>query len=145
MQRKCANSAGNFFYICGEVTFSSQKLAIIPITRKPYHLYFGCQVGDQDKNWDPHLRCNMCTTSLRSWLSHRRRSVSFAIPVIWREQTDNISDSLLHGPSPSARFFQEERMDLMLSEYTICYAASTSRRRTYRSRTSRRSYTGIGK
>jgi hypothetical protein len=65
LQRKCVNSADNFCYICGEVTFSSQKHAIIPIIRKACHLYFGCQTGNQDKSWAPHICCNICAANLR--------------------------------------------------------------------------------
>jgi hypothetical protein len=62
MQRKCVNSADNFCYICGEVTFSSQKRAITLIIRKVYHLYFGCQIGDQDKSWAPaHMLQYLCS------------------------------------------------------------------------------------
>jgi hypothetical protein len=48
MQRKCVNIADNC-YICGELTFSSQKHAITPIIRKAYHLYFGCQIGTRTR------------------------------------------------------------------------------------------------
>jgi len=115
MQRKCVNSADSFCYICGELTFSSQKIAVTPIIRKTYHLCFGCQVGDQDKSWDPHLCCNVCATNLRSGLSHKRRSVPFAIPTIWREQTDNISDCHF-GMVPPLRQGSSKK-----KEWTLCY------------------------
>jgi len=126
MQRKCVNSADNFYYICGKVTFSSQKLAVTSIIRKTYHLYFYCQVGDQGKSWDPHLCCNTCATNLRSWLSPKWRSLPFAIPMIWREQTDNISDchfcmvlSLRQGSSKK-------------KEWTLCYSNIPSAMRPVR-------------
>jgi hypothetical protein len=127
MQQKCVNSADKFCYICGDVTISSQKRAITPIIRKAYHLYFGCQIGDQDKSWAPHISCNTCVANLRKWLSRQRRSMPFAVPMVRREQTNHISELLLHGASPPAKFFEEEKVDLKLSEYTIYYAASTSR------------------
>jgi hypothetical protein len=33
--------------------FSSQKCSINPIISKAYHLYFGCQTGDQENGWPP--------------------------------------------------------------------------------------------
>ena len=49
MPRMCINKTNYFCYICGEVTFSSQKHSITAVVRKAYYLYFGCNVGDQDK------------------------------------------------------------------------------------------------
>jgi predicted permease len=43
----------------------------------------------------------------------------FAIPTVWREQTNHISDLILHGASPAARFFEEEKVDPKLSEFII--------------------------
>jgi hypothetical protein len=50
MPRNCVNSADNFCYICGEVTFARQRKAVTAIVKKGYHLYFGCKIGDQDKS-----------------------------------------------------------------------------------------------
>jgi hypothetical protein len=83
MQRKFVNSADNCCYVCGEVTFSSQKRAITPIIWKAYHFYFGCQIGDQDRSWAPHICCNTCAANLRKWLSRKRRSVPFAVPLVY--------------------------------------------------------------
>lgn len=44
----CVNAPDNFCYICGEVTFASQKRPIIQMI-KTYHKYFGLKVVDQDK------------------------------------------------------------------------------------------------
>lgn len=46
---------------------------------------------------------------------------------------------------PSGKVSLRRKVDLTLSEYTICFEANTSRWRTYRFRTSRRKYTGTGK
>jgi len=40
---------------CGEVMLASQRRSIKPLIKKAYHLYFGCKLGDQDKNWAPHI------------------------------------------------------------------------------------------
>ena len=115
MQRKCVNSTDNFCYICGEVTFSSQKRAITPIIRKAYHLYFGCQIGDQDKSWAPHICCNTCAANLRKWLSRKRRSMPFAIPMVWREQTNHISDCYFCMVPPLRQGFSKKK------KWTLCY------------------------
>jgi len=92
MPRTCVNNADNFCYVCGEVTFASQKRSITTMVKKAYHLYFGCKIGDQDKMWAPHICCNTCATNLRQWLNRKRKSMPFAVPMIWREPTDHISN-----------------------------------------------------
>jgi len=91
MPRTCVNSPDNFCYVCGEVTFSSQKRTITAIVKKGCPLYFGCKIGDQDKSWAPHVCCNTCATNLRQWLNRKRKSMPFAVPMIWREPTDHTS------------------------------------------------------
>jgi len=41
MPRNCVDSADNFCYICGEVTFARQRKAFTAIVKKAYHFYFG--------------------------------------------------------------------------------------------------------
>jgi hypothetical protein len=92
MSRKCVNSADNFCYVCGQVTLKSQKRTITPMIKKAYSLYFGCGIGDQDKPWAPHICCISCVASLSSWLKHKRSSMGFAIPMIWREPSNHVND-----------------------------------------------------
>ena len=54
--------------------------------------YFGCKVGDQDKKTAPHVCCISCATILREWLYNKGRSMPFALPMIWRERTDHLTD-----------------------------------------------------
>ena len=61
-------------------------------TRKAYHQYIGCKVGDQDKPWAPHICCNSCVTALNEWLKKKRKAMPFAVPMIWREPTDHVND-----------------------------------------------------
>lgn len=58
MPRKCVNTADNFCYICGEVTFANQKKSINSQVKKAHHLYFGCKVGDQ-----AYMLCYMYNTA----------------------------------------------------------------------------------
>lgn len=92
MSRKCVNSPDYFCYVCGEVTFASQKRSITPLIKTAYHLYFGCKIGDQDKQWAPHICCNSCASSLRNWLNRKKRSMRFAVPMVWREPTNHVND-----------------------------------------------------
>ncbi|XP_065444006.1 uncharacterized protein LOC101953070 isoform X3 [Chrysemys picta bellii] len=100
MPHTCVNSADNFRYVCGEVTFASQKRSITTMVKKAYHLYFGCKTGDQDKRWAPHICCNTCATNLCQWLNRKRKSMPFAVPMIWREPTDHTSNCYLSWVPP---------------------------------------------
>ena len=92
MPRKCVNTVDNFCYICGEVTFANQKKSITSKVKKAYHAYFECKVGDQDKPWAPHICCATCTTQLSQWLNGKRPSMPFAVPMVWREQSNHVDD-----------------------------------------------------
>ena len=92
MPRVCANSAGNFCYICGDFTVSSPKRVLTTAPRKACYQHFGCKVGDPDKPWIPLISCSFCVTALNEWLKKKRKAMSFAVPMIWREPTDHIND-----------------------------------------------------
>jgi hypothetical protein len=65
----CANNSHKFFYIHGQFTLKSQKITVMPVIKKAYKLYFGCKLGDQDKNCAPHICCSMCAVDVRAWLN----------------------------------------------------------------------------
>lgn len=69
------NSSDNFCHICGEVTLRSQKMIITPLVKKADQLYFGCEIGDQDKGWVPHKCCKMCARILSKCQYH--------LPFLW--------------------------------------------------------------
>ena len=85
MPRKCVNLVDNFCYTCGETTFSSQKRTMTPLVKTAYQHYFGMKVGDQDKSWTPHLCCSSSSVTLRKWLKNKKRSLAFAVLMVWRE------------------------------------------------------------
>ncbi len=60
--------------------------------KKIYRLYLGSHLGDQDKAWAPHYICNSCSSGLHDWFNKRKTSMSFAIPMIWREPRDHHAD-----------------------------------------------------
>ena len=64
MPRNCKNQADNFCYICGELTLKRNRRRLTPHVKKLYELYFGCRLGDQDKNWAPHICCVKCASSV---------------------------------------------------------------------------------
>ena len=92
MSRRCKNQADCFCYICGEYTLKAQQRTMTSLVRKAYDLYFDCKVGDQDKPWAPHFSCSTCNTQLRLWLSRSRKSMPFAVPMVWREPKDHVTD-----------------------------------------------------
>lgn len=91
MPRKCVNEPDNFCYVCGDLTFKEQRRRLTPLVKKCYELYFGCKVGDQDKNWAPHICCSTCVKRLTDW-ARGNRHMNFAIPMVWREPQNHSSD-----------------------------------------------------
>ena len=71
---------------------SLQKHVLTTRTRKAYHQYFDCKVRDQEKPWAPHICCNSCVTALYEWLKKKRKAMPFAVPMIWREPTNQVND-----------------------------------------------------
>ncbi|KAJ8869852.1 hypothetical protein PR048_028861 [Dryococelus australis] len=49
--RKCINNNQNSFcYVYGKLMFKTQKPSLTTIVKKCNELYFGCKLGDQEKN-----------------------------------------------------------------------------------------------
>ena len=59
--------------------------------KKCYILYFGCKVGDQDRNWAPRICCLTCVKRLTDWAKGSGH-MNVAIPMVWREPQDHSSD-----------------------------------------------------
>jgi len=65
----------------------------ISVFVKRAHLaYFKVMLGDQDKPWTPHIVCKPCVGHLRQWTNKSRKSLRFAIPMVWREPKDHCND-----------------------------------------------------
>ena len=109
MPRNCVNNPDNFCYVCGEVKFVLQKRKITAVVKKACHHYFSCKVGDQDKSWAPHYCCNTCTINLRQWANKKRKSVPFAIPMVWGEPTDHSSNCYFCTNPPVAEGMSRKR------------------------------------
>ena len=54
-------------FLCGDLTFNVQRRGLTPLLKKCCELYFGYKVGDQDKNWAPHICCLICVKRLTDW------------------------------------------------------------------------------
>ena len=80
-----------FGYVCGDLTLKDQRRSLIPVVKKCYKLYFGCKNGDQGKKWVPHICCSTCVKRLTGWAKGSRH-MNFAIPMVWREPQDHLSD-----------------------------------------------------
>ena len=84
-RRTCVNHPDNFCYVCGKFTPSDQRKNITSKMKTAYWYYFGCKVGDQDKSWAPHICCTVCYSGLTQWLNGKRKAMTFAVPMVWRE------------------------------------------------------------
>jgi hypothetical protein len=92
MPRQCRNNPDVFCYVCGSFTTTCQRRKVTSDLCQIYCLYFGCPLGDQDKSWAPHVICTACSSGLRDWLNKRKKSMPFAVPMVWREPRDHHSD-----------------------------------------------------
>ena len=91
-RRKCKLDPNIFCYICGSFTVSKQRQGITDFVKKAYLAYFEVKVGDQDKNWAPHQVCRTYVENLRQWTKQKRKTIGFAVPMIWREQENHVDD-----------------------------------------------------
>ncbi|KAL4718873.1 hypothetical protein ACJJTC_016050 [Scirpophaga incertulas] len=91
-RRVCINSPNKFCYICGRYVLKSQCRHMNEDVKKAYFLYFGCKIGDQDKQWAPHSSCVSCHVTLIQWLKGNRSSMPYAVLTVWREPTNHFND-----------------------------------------------------
>ena len=90
--RGCTNDPNIFCYICGEYVVKSQRQNITNFVKNVYYAYFGIKLGDQDKTWAPHKVCRSCVESLRRWSKGKQKSMSFGVPMVWREPKGHGND-----------------------------------------------------
>ena len=79
-------------YICGCYTLQHQRRNISLFVKRAYKAYFEVNLGDQDKQWAPHVVCHNCEEMLRSWTKGNRNGLPFRVPMIWREPTNHVTD-----------------------------------------------------
>ena len=90
--RGSTNDSNIFCYICGEYVAKSQRQNITNFVKNVYYAYFGIKLGDQDKTWAPHKVCRICVESLRRWSKGKQKSMSFGVPMVWREPKGHGND-----------------------------------------------------
>lgn len=81
-----------FCYICGEYTLVQNRNPITSFIKRSYLAYFQVTLGDQDKDWAPHIVCKKCTEYLRGWSKGQKTALKFGIPMVWREPTNHVTD-----------------------------------------------------
>lgn len=92
MSQKCFNKPDSFCYVCGELTFISQRRKFTPLIEKCYLDYFGFPVRHQDKSWVPHICCVTCVRLLLGWAKQEPRHLPSGIPMIWAEPKDHVNN-----------------------------------------------------
>jgi len=55
MPRKCINHPNTHCSLCGSFIAKAQRHTITPGIEKLCQLYLGCPLGDQVKEWAPHV------------------------------------------------------------------------------------------
>jgi len=79
--------------VCGQFNALNQRRNFTQRLKTAYKHYFGCQVGDQDKSWTPHVFCTACYSGLTQWLNGKQNNMPFAsLPIVWREPTNYYAD-----------------------------------------------------
>lgn len=69
-----------------------QRQNITSFVRNAYHAYFKVKIGDQDKSWARHVVCRACVEALRNRIKGRKKSLSFGVPMVWREPKNHSDD-----------------------------------------------------
>lgn len=119
--RSCLHAADSFCYVCGQfIKTRAKKYSVkASVTMcEAYKAYFGVPVGDQDRSWAPHFTCEHCKKTLEGkraiavynlfimfagWYRGEKRSMKFAVPRVWREPTDHLSNCYFCMVDPSKR------------------------------------------
>jgi hypothetical protein len=77
----CLSHPDTFYYLCVQLAFKSQEGNVTPLIKKWYEVCFGCDAGDQDKNWILHVCCTTCHT-MGKWLVPNAVRRSFGLEGI---------------------------------------------------------------
>ena len=92
-RRISVNHPDNFCYICGQYTPKQQCRNITKNIQLAYNYYFDCKLGDQDKEWTPHVCCAPCNSVLSVWMNDKRKAMPFSVPMVWRDFGFHFIDS----------------------------------------------------
>jgi len=72
----------------GNPALQHDRKTISDFVKRAYLAYCKVMLGDQDKPWEPHIVCKPCVEHLLQWTNKSRKSLRFAIPMVWRESKD---------------------------------------------------------
>jgi len=93
MSVKCLNDVNLFCFTCGKFTPKKNSEHITSEIIRAYFLYFGMDATVSiGKPWTPNIICSTCARYLRGWLHGKQQSMPFALPMIWNEQENHVSD-----------------------------------------------------
>ena len=79
-------------YIRGSFIAKAQRRTITRNFQKLYQLYYDCPLGDQDRDWAPHVPCTSCSNGLLHWMHKRKKVVSFPSSMIRQEPKNHVDD-----------------------------------------------------
>ena len=91
-RRKSKPNPNTFCYVRGKYALPAHRQNISHKMKIAYNCYLGCKVGDQNKKRALHICCNSCNTQLLRWAVGKQKKLPFAVPMIWREPTDHVTD-----------------------------------------------------
>ena len=87
MSRECKISPNNFCYICGQYTVKNQKRDISSKIKELYQSYFEEEIGDQDKEFAPHIVCITCVANLTKWSRNQLKNFPLINQWCGRDKT----------------------------------------------------------
>ena len=86
------NKPDAFCYICGCYTLNRQRRNISLFVKRAYKAYFAVHLGDQNKQWAPHVLCHNCEEMLYDWTKGKHKGPPFGVPMIWRGPNKYVTD-----------------------------------------------------
>ena len=89
---KCKNNPDRFCYICGKVVFLNRQAKIPDFVKKAHWDYFVVKQVDQNKPFAPHVCWKTFMENLEDWKNGKRKSMPFAIPMVWKGRKDHITN-----------------------------------------------------
>jgi len=96
MTTKCSKCINVFCFVCGQFTPKNAARIISPQMSNGYNLYFGIDAKEEmNKSWGPNVIYATCTRYLRAWLNGKIKSTPYAVPMIFRKQTNHVTDCYL--------------------------------------------------
>ena len=143
--RCCKNSPDAFCYICGKLTYSSERKEISYFIKRAYLAYFGIPLGDQDKPWAPHVICCICYSLLHAWTNKKpNRHLRFRIPMLWCKWSNHNTDcyfSLVETKGFSKKNRHKIKYQSLPIHYIACSKFGSSTRSCFQGTTSTASHT----